>query len=217
MKTTFGILLQGTKEPYADDIVMLAENREGLVDMCDTLKRLTKICWREMQKENFENQYRKEKYILDKIVQNIDVESEVFRRKVDIENQMINENIENSRYNVKYKEILCDKLPRYLKKGKSGKVMSVIARVRCVNFENANKYWLGERKKLCHLCGEDWGTFNHYIEECEKTIEWTKNLRGEKYERFNLLFKEERNIKIVNAIENIVKAINEKAEKDHVL
>ncbi|OXU22494.1 hypothetical protein TSAR_003598 [Trichomalopsis sarcophagae] len=46
----------------------------------------------------------------------------------------------------------------------------------------------------------DWGTFDHYIKECEKTIEWTENLPGEKYERFNLLFKEEGNIKIVNAI-----------------
>ncbi|OXU18576.1 hypothetical protein TSAR_007233 [Trichomalopsis sarcophagae] len=160
-----------------------------------------------MQKENFENLYSIERkryyndeglslqYILDKIAQNIDVES-VFRRKVDIENQMLNENIENSRYNVKYKEILCDKLPRYpkkekvekscrierkryyndaglslqyildkiaqnidiesevSKKGKSGKVMSVIARVRCGNFENANKYWLGEKKNYVIYAGK---------------------------------------------------------------
>lgn len=95
---------------------------------------------------------------------------------------------------------MCDKPPRYLISTKCGKNMSVLARVRCGNFENANKYWLSENEKMCILCGKDWGTFDHYIEECERTIEWTENLPGEKYERLNKLIQGEENREIVNAI-----------------
>lgn len=99
------------------------------------------------------------------------VEGEVYKRKLEIENQTLITKVNESRYNKRYKDIACNKLPDYLKNKNGGKNMAILARVRCGNFENANKYWLSDSERLCSLCGLDYGTFDHYLEECEKTVE----------------------------------------------
>ena len=150
--------------------------------------RLIKICWEEKHNENAGDLYsvEREKYynnagfsymfIREQLLQNRNVENEVYKRKFDIEEQISCTKINESKYNRRYKEIVCNALSKYLHNNNGGKFMSILARVRCGNFENANKYWLGEKERLCTLCGADWGTFDHYLEECEKTIEWTENL-----------------------------------------
>ena len=153
--------------------------------------RLVKICWEEKNNENLGDLYstEREKYYNDagfsylyirlKLMQGENVEREVYERKYDIEEQILTTKIKQSRYNKRYKELVVCNIPRYLQNRNGGKYLSIIARIRCGNFENANKYWLGELERQCVLCKLDWGTWDHYMEECEKTVEWTENLPGE--------------------------------------
>ena len=43
-----------------------------------------------------------------------------------------------------------------------------IARDRCDNLEERNKYWMNEDGKLCKLCLLKEGTIKHHVEECQK-------------------------------------------------
>ena len=150
----------------------------------------------------------------EKLVQEKEIAGEVYKRKCDIEKQIINTKINESRYNKHYKKIASDRLPEYLINKNGSENMSVLARVRCGNFANENKYWLKENERLCKLCGKDWGSFNHYLEECEKTVEWTENLPGVKYNRFSELILGIGNRDIVKAITVIEKETQNKIEKE---
>lgn len=190
--------------------------------------RLIKICWLEMQKNNCDNLYCVERekyyneagysliYIRDKIAQDVDLEREVYERKLDIENQTLMEKINSAKYNARYKDILCTQLPLYLNNVMCGKYVAVIARLRCGNFENVNRYWLGEKDRVCVLCEDDWGTLEHYIEECEKTIEWTENLPGEKYSKMNKVLKGEYDKEALEALVKIAELIKEKRNDSKV-
>ncbi|OXU17256.1 hypothetical protein TSAR_008376 [Trichomalopsis sarcophagae] len=163
------------------------------------------MCWLEKKIDNNEDFYRAERnkfynetgvsytYIWDKLNRGEKIEDEIYKRKWDIENQLLDVKIRDAR--------------------NGGKFMTTLARVRCANFENANKYWLGENERLCLLCREDLATFEHYIQECEKTIQWTECLSGNRYERFYELVKEKVLNDLVKAITCIEKEINDKLGK----
>ena len=188
--------------------------------------RLITICWEEKSREDLREIYSEERkiyyndvwlnygYVKEKLIQGKEIVGEEYKIKWDIEKQIINTKMNESRYNKHYKKIASDTLPEYLINKNGSKNISVLARVRCVNFANENKYWLKENERLCKLCGKDWGSFNHYFEECEKTVESTENLPGEKYSRFSELMLGTGNRDIVKAITVIEKEIQNKIEKE---
>jgi len=92
------------------------------------------------------------------------------------------ERIMKTRYNTRYKEIkAAEGCPRYLKEGsletteKSEEIRALI-KLRCDNFENANKYWLKEELGKCMFCKKARDTLNHYVGECERVKAWFKDL-----------------------------------------
>lgn len=63
--------------------------------------------------------------------------------------------IEKTKYNERYKEIKVVGLLKYLRtKGIKGS-QKLIARWRCGNEEERNKYWLTEKKRRCLICKEE--------------------------------------------------------------
>ena len=69
----------------------------------------------------------------------------------DIEGQLLEGNIRESKYNNRYREIMTKELPKYLLKCSKDSDISIIARIRCVSFKMGNRYWLKEENKLCIL------------------------------------------------------------------
>jgi len=53
-----------------------------------------------------------------------------------------------------------------------GDGVRALARLRCGNMEEWNKYWLEERERRCSFCREGWDNMSHYIKECKKIGEW---------------------------------------------
>ena len=155
--------------------------------------RLVRICWEEKGKEKKGDLYslEKEKYYNKLGYSNIAVEmewnlgkkipEEMVKRNKDIERQTILSKIAESRYNRRYKEIIGSETPEYLKGRKKMKNIGMVARLRCGNIEKVNRYWLEDKEKMCELCGKDWSSFNHMVEECEVTAEWRIDLPGQKY------------------------------------
>ena len=76
--------------------------------------------------------------------------------------------IRNAKYNTIYKFIGKIGLPGYLEGKGRGESQKLIARVRCGNLEERNKYWMNEDGKLCDLRLLEEGTIKHKIEECQK-------------------------------------------------
>lgn len=54
--------------------------------------------------------------------------------------------------------------------------MSRVARLRCGNTENANKYWLSDDKKLCRVCSRETETLEHMTERCEAELRWSEGI-----------------------------------------
>jgi len=92
-----------------------------------------------------------------------------------------------ARYNRNYKEILAEgRVPRYLmrvsvEKTNLGEGLRALARLRCGNMEEWNKYWLDEDTRKCMFCNKDRDYMKHYIEEYGKIKEWF-NMLGERKE-----------------------------------
>lgn len=42
----------------------------------------------------------------------------------------------------------------------------MLARIRCGNLEENNKYWLEEEKRKCILCQASEGTLKHLLQDC---------------------------------------------------
>jgi len=55
-----------------------------------------------------------------------------------------------------------------LEKTNQGEGVRALARLRCENMEEWNKYWLEERERRCSFCNKDRDCFKHYIEECRE-------------------------------------------------
>lgn len=104
------------------------------------------------------------------------VYKEVWQRGKDIEKQTILGKINESTFNPRFKSIMTEGLPKYLRKYNEGRELTVITRIRCGNVERVNKYWLEEKNWICILCKKDWCTFDHLLEICEVTKKKGKNV-----------------------------------------
>ena len=64
-----------------------------------------------------------------------EVSSLVEGRDIDIEKQEIESKIREARYNPKYREIMVEGLPNYLRSYRKGNEMALLARMKCGNLE----------------------------------------------------------------------------------
>lgn len=88
--------------------------------------------------------------------------------------------IAKTKYNERYKEIKVIGTPKYLRvKGVKGS-QKLIARWRCGNEEEKNRYWLAEERGRCQICKEEVGSIEHlsiHIREI-KGLKAAEILRG---------------------------------------
>jgi len=76
-------------------------------------------------------------------------------------------------------------VPRYLKKENienlsKGDEVRALIKLRCGNWEQANKYWVEENLKRCIFCEEGMDCIEHFVIECRKTSEWFRILGEDK-------------------------------------
>jgi len=82
-------------------------------------------------------------------------EIEIIKRERDSARTEESRKISEARYNKMYKEILAEEsIPRYLmreilEKTNQGEGVRALARLRCGNMEEWNKYWLEEGERRC--------------------------------------------------------------------
>lgn len=117
-------------------------------------ERLVKMCFLEKMEQGEKDRYsleRKKYYnslgLSTKEVENmkkaekiINVETET--RESDIDRQTTESKIRVSKYNKRYKYIATEQLPAYLKGWRNEKDIQLVAKLRCGNFEEKNRYWL---------------------------------------------------------------------------
>ena len=104
------------------------------------------------------------------------------RRKREAEER--GKRIRESKYNIHYRNISKEKLPKYLEGRMKWKDRRILARFRCRNETKVRKYWKEEEEKRCRLCKRKEEDLRHVIEECEitggpKDIGKTLNETGE--------------------------------------
>lgn len=146
--------------------------------------RILQGCWKEIRK-NDKNQDRQKQgrwekerqqyyehrgYSTEEVENKRSVEenimAEIIQRDQDIQKQEQENKINKSKYNPEYKNIKTLSIPRYLKD--ENKKKKLIARYRCGNEENKNKYWKREIDRKCRLCGKQEETIEHLLRDCEK-------------------------------------------------
>lgn len=185
--------------------------------------RLIRICWEKKktlgEKETYSEErtkfYRGLGYNILAIEQKKAAEenfqAETIRRLKDIEEQEAWVKIRESRYNRRYKDIFVDRLPEYLRDRKRGKDSYIMAKLRCGNYEENNKYWKNEEDRKCKLCKVEMGTMEHLIEECVETTEERKIL-GEK-KNIKYILNERGYKEIVTFFRNIEKKLKVENKK----
>ena len=77
--------------------------------------------------------------------------------------------IEESKYNIHYKDIRTEKLQEYLRGRRRKKERNGIARYRCGNETKGSQYWRGEEERKCRICGKAEENLMHVLKECEET------------------------------------------------
>lgn len=114
--------------------------------------RLAKQCWIEKLEEGEKDRYSKQRggfynslgwstlEIENRKWLGKEIQKVVEERVLDIENQILEGKIRESRYNDKYKVIKSKGLSNYLKGWKVESQMEALARFRCGNFEEKNRY-----------------------------------------------------------------------------
>ncbi|XP_043476186.1 uncharacterized protein LOC122507501 [Leptopilina heterotoma] len=184
--------------------------------------RLTKLCWMEKIKLGEEDKYGEErkKFYNGLGLSTLDVEMkkdmgknvhvEVWERGRDIEKQMVIGMINESSFNPRYKHIMAEGLPKYLRNYNRGRELDVIAKIRCGNVERINRYWLNEEDWICNLCKEGWGTFEHLLLECEVTKQWTEGFLEGVNDKIKVLTNEDGRIEVSRVFKHIVKQIKVK-------
>lgn len=90
----------------------------------------------------------------------VDVVAIVREREIERMGQWMDGKTENSRYNKRYKDILVAGIPKYLRERGAKGSQKTIARWRCGNEEEGNKYWDAEGRK-CQICRKEEGTVEH--------------------------------------------------------
>jgi len=114
-------------------------------------------------------------------------EEELITRERERQCKKESRKILETRYNKNYKEILAERsIPRYLMRGNLektnlGEEVRALARLRCGNMKEWNKYWLDKEVRRCSFCDKDRDCLKHYIEECREIKEWF-NILGERKE-----------------------------------
>lgn len=80
--------------------------------------------------------------------------------------------IGNSKYNMRYKDIIAQGLLEYLGRKGWKRSQKIIARWRCGNEEERNKerYWKNEKGRRCLICEEREGTIQHIMTHVDETI-----------------------------------------------
>lgn len=181
-------------------------------------------CWREKERYEGKDEYSKEreKYYNRNgwgvgALENIeDIEGKIISRERDVQRQWEGGRITEARYNKKYKEIeVIGEVPRYLRidtvqKIRLGEGIRALMKLRCGNFEEANKYWLEENQKGCIFCGEELDCIEHYMNNCNKTKGWFEDLGEDERERNRRLWDD--NLDICKA--NVVKKLWREREKE---
>lgn len=83
------------------------------------------------------------------------------------------ERINESKYNRWYREVKGEGIPGYLKKGWGENRWRRVARFRlgCKEGMRGGRYWEGQEKVSCRLCGGEKETWEHVWEECRQ---WSK-------------------------------------------
>lgn len=191
--------------------------------------RLIKMCWKEKLVEKATdklkstyNKERKQYYnnvglseieVQNMIERNRNVHKETERRDRDIERQTIDMKIREAKYNRNYKEFSVVGLPKYLKKSGKKDDIEIIAKIRCGNFENGNKYWLREEEKICRLCKKDRETLKHFVNTCEHTRVIMKKLLESKNFEFSDIFNENGEKTVIETFKQLWKEL-QKIERE---
>jgi len=171
--------------------------------------KIARECWLEKEQYGWCDKYGEEK---DKY--RVRVEWETYKEdrfdwnRTEMERQVIEkernnlrreeeEKIMKAKFNPRYKEIkVIEGCPNYLKEGnlenmEIGEEIKALIKLRCGNFENANKYWLKEEFGLCVFCKKTRDTLNHYVGECERIKTWFNELGNNVEERLKRLWGED--------------------------
>jgi len=147
---------------------------------------LARMCWEEMRERNRKGREssgweRERRRFFEE--RGIEVESEERERregegddwfreleKRDKEKQRRErkERIEKSKSNRWYKEVKGEGVPGYLKKGWGESRWKRIARFRLGNEMREGRYWEGEERKKCRLCGNEEESWEHVWERCRR-------------------------------------------------
>ncbi|XP_033176010.1 uncharacterized protein LOC105680579 [Bombus impatiens] len=72
------------------------------------------------------------------------------RRKREVEER--GKRIRRSKYNIHYRKIAKEELPKYLEERMKWKDRRILARFRCGNETKARYYWKEKEEKRCRLC-----------------------------------------------------------------
>ena len=108
-------------------VVWNLQDKEGETTYIDERKKLyNKLGWSVM-------------YVNQKLKENKMIDKEMIQRYRDIELQGIHSAIERSTYNTRYKDIMVETIPKYLMSYKRGIDISIMAKLRCGNFEKTNR------------------------------------------------------------------------------
>ncbi|KYN16911.1 hypothetical protein ALC57_10821 [Trachymyrmex cornetzi] len=125
-------------------------------------------------------------------------EKEIIRiRERDGQRQWEECRLRSARYNKRYKEFdTGSRGPNYLRKENLGRLgigegVRGLVRLRCGNMEEGNKYWIEKEMKGCVFCGREADRMEHYVEECQRTSSWFKELGENKEKIWKQLWSED--------------------------
>ena len=169
--------------------------------------RWVKLCWNEKRKFGWNDLYGKERERYynrngwsSQALEGLDgdaarrIGKELEVRDKDVQVQELESKLSEARYNKRYAVILDRKIrkPKYLSRkhvdsGRNGIGIRVLARFRCGNMEEDNKYWLSEVDRECVFCCKGKDNLNHFVEECEITRSWFVTLGRNRRERIDKL------------------------------
>ncbi|KAI4486887.1 hypothetical protein M0802_012238 [Mischocyttarus mexicanus] len=116
-----------------------------------------------------------------------DVNALLEERDREIQGQIQNNKIREAKYNPRLERIRTVTRPAYLTKRREGCSQKLIARARCGNIQENNRYWLDQEERRCTLCGAEAGALKHLIDRCQKVktteLKEEEILEGKKNER----------------------------------
>ena len=107
-----------------------------------------------------------------------------YRRKKKERSRREGERIRESKYNIQYKKIAKEELPKCIEKRMKWKDRRILAKFRRGNETKTRECWKEEGEKRCRLCKRKEENLRYVIEKCEitggpKDIEKTLNETGE--------------------------------------